>query len=42
MRSLGKRYEMRGLMVGSDAQIIPILTSMLDHRDAFALSPILV
>lgn len=32
--------EMIGFMVGREAQIMPTLTSMLDQREASALSPV--
>jgi hypothetical protein len=35
----GKIHEMTGFIVGSDAQIMPVLTSMLDQIAASVLSP---
>lgn len=40
-RSRGKRREITGLIVGSDAQIIPVSTSIIDQIAASVLSPIM-
>ena len=40
-RRCGKKLEITGLIVGSDAQIIPVLTSIIDQIAASVLSPII-
>ena len=40
-RRRGKMREITGLIVGSDAQIIPVSTSIIDQIAASVLSPIL-
>jgi len=38
-RRRGKNLETRGLIVGRQAQVIPVLTSIIDQIEAPALSP---